>query len=120
MQTKINSLKESAINIAIGFMVALAAQMVIFPLFGFNPPLTHNLAISALFTAVSLARSYVIRRWFNRSAQRSYAQLKTELEKYQREKIEILALIKNDAWAISFQTMGQYRTALIKHLTEAK
>lgn len=113
MQTKIGSLKESLTNIAIGFGVALLAQLLIFPLFGFNPPLLDNIAIGALFTAVSLARSYVIRRWFNRSSQISYAQLKNEVEIITNEKREIIDLIKNDLFASKHYSIKQYRSALI-------
>lgn len=65
MQSKIQSLIESLINIAIGYAVALASQLVIFPIFGIHIPLSDNLAIGAWFTVISLVRSYVIRRWFN-------------------------------------------------------
>ncbi len=123
MQTKIGSLKESLTNIAIGFGVALLAQLLIFPLFGFNPPLLDNIAIGALFTAVSLARSYVIRRWFNRSSQISYAQLKNEVEKITNEKREIIELIKNDLFASRHYSIKQYRNAIISNsekITNAK
>jgi len=65
MQTKLESLLESLINIAIGYFVALVSQLLIFPMFGIDVPLSTNLWIGAWFTAISLVRSYVIRRWFN-------------------------------------------------------
>jgi hypothetical protein len=37
-----------------------------FPQYGFNPPTQHNFAIAGWFTLISLVRSYLIRRWFNR------------------------------------------------------
>lgn len=64
-QTRIGSLIESLLNIAIGYVVALASQLVIFPLFDIHVPLSTNLWIGAWFTAVSLVRSYIIRRWFD-------------------------------------------------------
>ena len=64
-QTRLESLIESAMNIAIGYVVALASQLAIFPLFDIHIPLSSNLAIGAWFTLISLARSYIIRRWFN-------------------------------------------------------
>lgn len=64
-QTKIGSLIESLMNIAIGYGGALLSQIVIFPLFGIHVPLSANLWIGAWFTVISLVRSYVIRRWFN-------------------------------------------------------
>jgi len=66
MQTKIDSLKESIINILIGYSVSLASQLLIFPMFGIDIPLSSNVKIGMWFTVVSLIRSYVIRRWFNK------------------------------------------------------
>ena len=65
MQSRKESLIESLMNIGIGYLVALLSQLAIFPLFGINVPLSTNLWIGAWFTAISLARSYAIRRWFN-------------------------------------------------------
>jgi hypothetical protein len=56
----------SGANIAIGYPVALISQWLIFPRYGFNPPIADNLMIGVWFTAVSLARSYTLRRLFNR------------------------------------------------------
>jgi len=64
-QTKLESLLESIVNILIGYVVALISQLIIFPLVGIDVPLSTNLIIGFWFTAISLARSYVIRRWFN-------------------------------------------------------
>lgn len=64
-QTKIESLCESVINILIGYFVALASQLIVFPQFGIHISLSANLWIGAWFTVISLARSYMIRRWFN-------------------------------------------------------
>ena len=64
-QTKLGSLIESMMNIAIGYGVALMSQIIIFPLFGIVVSLSTNLWIGAWFTLISLVRSYVIRRWFN-------------------------------------------------------
>lgn len=64
-QTRLGSLIESAMNIAIGYVVALASQIAIFPMFDIHITMSTNLWIGAWFTAISLVRSYVIRRWFN-------------------------------------------------------
>lgn len=64
-QSKTMSLVESVANVAVGYMVSVSAQLVIFPLFGIHIPLSDNLAIGAVFTAISLARSYCLRRIFN-------------------------------------------------------
>lgn len=65
MQTRIQSFVESCINVAIGYGVALTSQMLVFPIFGINIPLSSNLAIGAIFTVISIARSYAVRRIFN-------------------------------------------------------
>lgn len=64
-QSRRMSAVESVANVAVGYGVAVSAQIVIFPWFGMHPPLRDNLIIGAAFTVVSLARSYVLRRLFN-------------------------------------------------------
>ena len=67
-QTRLQSAIESAANVAIGYGVAVASQMAIFPLFGIHATLADNLLIGGYFTIISMARSYVVRRLFNRGA----------------------------------------------------
>lgn len=64
-QSKKSSFLESCLNILIGYIIAISAQLIIFPVFGINIPLHENLLIGAFFTIVSLIRSYFIRRLFN-------------------------------------------------------
>ena len=64
-QTKLESLLESVVNILIGYFVALVSQIIVFPIVGIDVPISTNLIIGFWFTLISLARSYVIRRWFN-------------------------------------------------------
>ncbi len=66
MQSRLNSFIESCVNISIGYGVAVASTFIIFPMFDINIPASDNFAIGAYFTVISLARSYVVRRWFNR------------------------------------------------------
>jgi len=65
-QTKRQSFIESCLNVAIGFGVSMAAQIAVFPLFGIRIELASNIIIGAIFTAISIARSYCVRRLFNR------------------------------------------------------
>ncbi len=65
MQTRLDSLLESGVNILVGYLVALVSQLALFPMFGIHVPLTTNLWIGFWFTLVSLARSYLLRRYFN-------------------------------------------------------
>ena len=64
-QSRRMSAIEAIANVAVGYGVAVLAQLAIFPLFGIAVSLGDNLAIGAAFTVVSLARSYAVRRLFN-------------------------------------------------------
>lgn len=63
-QSHLMSAIESATNVAVGFFVALLAQILVFPIFGIYVPMQDNILIGAIFTAVSLIRSYILRRLF--------------------------------------------------------
>ena len=65
MQSRLQSLIESFSNIAIGYGVALIGQIVVFPLFGMQVRLSDNIKIGAIFTVISIARTYTVRRLFN-------------------------------------------------------
>jgi hypothetical protein len=64
-QRRAHSAIEAVANVLIGYSVAVAAQLAIFPLFSIHVRFGDNLAIGAFFTVVSLARSYALRRLFN-------------------------------------------------------
>ena len=66
MQSRWMSLLEAITNIAVGYGVAVLTQVLVFPLFGLSVSLGENLSIGAVFTVVSLVRSFVLRRIFNR------------------------------------------------------
>ena len=65
MQTKLQSAIESVSNVVVGFGVAILSQILVFPMFDIHVPLSSNFMIGAWFTAISLIRTYVLRRWFN-------------------------------------------------------
>lgn len=65
-QTRFGSFIESWANIAVGFGVNFGMNLLILPAFGFHSlTLGKNLLIGVLYTGISLARSFVLRRWFN-------------------------------------------------------
>ncbi len=64
-QTRLGSLIEVMINIAIGFAINWVANLYILPLYGFEITGGQAFSMGLLFTVISVARSYVIRRWFN-------------------------------------------------------
>ena len=61
------SLVEANTNVVVGFLLALLTQFTIFPVFGLVVSVAHNLLISSIFTAVSLLRSFTLRRMFDAS-----------------------------------------------------
>ena len=63
-QSRLMSLAESLANVLVGYGVAVLTQLVVFPLFGLVVTVTENLLIGLIFTAVSIVRSYALRRGF--------------------------------------------------------
>ena len=63
-QTRLESFIEAVINTLIGFGINFAANLLILPKFGFTT-LTWkvNVFIGIVYTVISVARSYAIRRW---------------------------------------------------------
>lgn len=70
-QTRLGSLIEVCINIFIGFWINFVANLVILPMFGFNVSISDNFLIGFLYTFVSVARSYIVRRWFEKKIQQA-------------------------------------------------
>lgn len=64
-QPKIESLVEALLSTLIGFSIAILSQIIIFPLYGVEVPLTANFAIAVWFTLISIIRGYAVRRWCN-------------------------------------------------------
>ena len=80
MQSKVDSILEALTNIMIGASIALASQLIWFPLIGKSFTLGENLATTAFFTIVSFVRSYAIRRLFN--GRTVYQSIKGRLNDY--------------------------------------
>ena len=65
-QSRGMSMVESATNVVVGYVLAILTQLAVFPLFGLEAALGEHLAIGTAFVGVSLARSYLLRRLFER------------------------------------------------------
>lgn len=65
-QSRRMSLVEAGTNVVVGYVLAIATQIVVFPWFGLVVSIGHTLAIGAIFVITSLLRSYVLRRLFER------------------------------------------------------
>jgi hypothetical protein len=65
MQTRLGSLTETITNVFVGLIISLVLNATIFPLFGWVITMSQNLSIAAIYTVVSIIRSYFMRRIFN-------------------------------------------------------
>ena len=63
-QSRWMSFAEAVVNVVVGYGVAVLTQMLVFPLFGMRATVSDNLLIGVIFTVVSLARSFTLRRVF--------------------------------------------------------
>jgi len=63
-QSRAMSLLEAIANVVVGYGVAVTTQMLVFPLFGLQTTLAQNLKLGALFSIVSIMRSFALRRVF--------------------------------------------------------
>ena len=66
MQSKLDSFIEAWLNVLIGFGISVLANFVIFPLVGIGASTTQIIAVGIFMTFVSVARSYLVRRWANK------------------------------------------------------
>jgi len=67
MQSRTRSLIEQLLNIGSGFFISLMVwEFIVKPVWEIQTNFAENLSITALFTVVSIARSYAWRRLFNR------------------------------------------------------
>lgn len=57
---------EAATSTAIGCAVNLIANLIVLPRFGVRVGIVDNLALTAIYTAISFVRSYGCRRYFQR------------------------------------------------------
>ena len=64
-QTKLESFVEACIGIAIGYVLAVCTQIVVFPIFGVETTLNQQLMIGLAMTGMSITRTYFLRRFFN-------------------------------------------------------
>lgn len=73
-QSRLASLLESCFNILIGFSVSVAANALILPLYGMPFSFSVTFQIGLWFTLISLVRSYLVRRLFNRLHSKGWLQ----------------------------------------------
>jgi hypothetical protein len=64
-QSRFASFLESVTSTAIGFVVSMLILEIVNRLWGLALGLDDNVAITSIFTAASVLRSYWVRRFFN-------------------------------------------------------
>ena len=70
-QSRTMSMVEAAANVVVGYVLAIATQIVVFRWFGIETGLGEHLSIGLAFVGVSLARGYLLRRVFEAIRMRS-------------------------------------------------
>ncbi len=65
-QTRTGSIIEAVVNTVVGFAINFTANMLIFPLFGLHISPGANALMGCLYTVISIVRSYILRRTFNK------------------------------------------------------
>ncbi|TWG91473.1 hypothetical protein L598_005900000020 [Mesorhizobium sp. J18] len=71
-QSRTMSMVEAAANVVVGYVLAIATQIVVFPWFGIETGLPEHLTIGLAFVGVSLVRGYLLRRLFETIRMRSF------------------------------------------------
>jgi hypothetical protein len=74
-QTVRASIAEAWTNIAIGFAINYVANLLVLPLAGLPVSASGAFWIGCIFTAISVMRSFLLRRWFNWQMVRNNARL---------------------------------------------
>ena len=84
MQSKLDSFIEAWLNVGIGFGISVLANFVIFPWVGITASTTQVLLVGLFMTGVSVARSYLVRRWANKYL----SQVRAKIVKFFRKELE--------------------------------
>ena len=58
------SFVESITNVLFGFLLAMLTQITLFPMVDLQVSVADNLLIGMIFTAISIVRSFALRRLF--------------------------------------------------------
>lgn len=107
-QTKFGSFVEAWVNIFVGFSINFVANLVILPFFGFPVTATTAFMIGIVFTAISLTRSYVLRRWFNSlkfGNRPSSSKAKTETPRFRTDVIDKYTVVRSrsSGWIVDLR-----------------
>jgi len=65
MQSKKMSFIESLTNVIVGYLVAVGANYIVLPMFGYMVNVADSFSIGIVFMVIGIIRSYLLRRLFN-------------------------------------------------------
>ncbi len=102
-QSKLESWIEALANIVVGFTINFFANLIILPWFGFNITAGKAFGIGLVFTAISLLRSYWLRRLFNKYGGGGWVALWRTIKD------------RNNPLALAHQVARNYRKLTSKH-----
>ena len=74
-QSRLGSLLEAGVNTLVGLVISLISTAILLPLVGIESTMSQNIQLTVYFTAVSIARSYLLRRYFNARLHRALERL---------------------------------------------
>jgi len=78
------SLIESFIDVGSGYLLAIAIQLLIFPMFGLYPTILDSMGIALIFTGVSISRSWLWRLVFKKYDRKDYFVFNNQTKLYER------------------------------------
>lgn len=64
-QSRKMSVVETTISVAIGYVLTVLIQYIVYPLFGISVPAREAFAISALIVLIAFVKNFTVRRVFN-------------------------------------------------------
>ena len=103
MQSKKHSFLETGSNLVIGYIVAVASQMVFYHYYEIKISLNDNMVICVWMTVVSILRSYTLRRWWNRRTVKQFELMKVEATKGTEAALRDIATRKDDFIIVDIQ-----------------
>ena len=83
-QSKLDSLIEALLSTFIGFVVSFTANLILMPMLGIPVSLSQNFILTVAFTFVSVARSYLVRRFANKYL----SQVRTKMVEFFRKEVK--------------------------------
>ena len=79
-QSKLESVIEAGLNAVAGYMIAIAAQMTILPAYGVDLTIPTHFLLGLWMTAISMIRSFLLRRYFNRTSAQGQSRAASMIE----------------------------------------